>query len=266
MRRRWQEPRSAGIAAEQAELGGREPAMTRRGTLWCDAVGCPSNEGIACAHVDRRSRPCPTAWCPTHRLVVDDVVYCGLHGATMGGIRADFGDTHPQKDNPLPAAVTAASRIIEDDVVAALQAICDTRNEMLISDPVRRVFVGIHRERTWESSWKVCSSTGISVKVSAAIFDSRPDELVIRVNTTVVALLAVPDPDLELNDPAGAEMLISEAVIPVAEALTTWERDNPKETDLVGHPFYGRPAVPVPPRSIALGRHDGESEGSLREG
>jgi hypothetical protein len=51
--------------------------------------------------------------------VFDDAIYCALHGATVGGLQWDYGDTaHPDVDNAIPAMVTWISRIAEDDIVA----------------------------------------------------------------------------------------------------------------------------------------------------
>jgi len=36
------------------------------GDLSCAASGCAATTVVACAYVDRRGRPCPTAWCRDH--------------------------------------------------------------------------------------------------------------------------------------------------------------------------------------------------------
>jgi hypothetical protein len=227
-----------------------EPATphTALGTRQCDALGCTAKTGIPCCYVDRRSRACPTAWCPSHRAVVGDAVYCVLHGASVGGLQPDYGDvTKPEVDDPVPAMVTQVSKLVGDDIVAALREICTDRGEILVSDPVRRVFVGIERESSWERSWKVCSVVGISVRVSVAIFEADPQTLLARVNSTVVATLPAPERVLGAEpQPEEAEDLVRELVTPVAAALAEWERDNPKETQLMGRGPVGAPARPVP--------------------
>ncbi len=196
-------------------------AFIALGASQCDGMGCSARTGIACAYVDRRERPCPTTWCPSHRAVFEDAVYCPLHAATMRGLQCDFGDfPHPDVGNRVPALVAWVSATAEDDVVATMQSICRDRGEVLVSDPVRRVFLGQERTRTWERAWKTCSKVGVSARVAIAVEEALPEDVLGKVNSRVVAHIRAPledigkEPQLEV-----VEFLFRELVMPIALAL-----------------------------------------------
>jgi hypothetical protein len=231
----------------------RPTAYAALGTERCQGMGCAALTGIRCAYIDRRGRLCPTAWCPSHRTVFDDTVYCTLHGTTMSGMHSDFGDTqHPDLDNRLPALIAWISRTAEDDIVAALQDICRDRGEVLVSDPVRRVLLGRHREPTWERAWKTCSAVGVSARVAIAVEESEPGEVLAKVNSQVIARLSAPRDNIgEEPRPELVELLVRQLVLLIALALDCWQqgkRIQPEqqlnEQALIGerapHPVVGR--------------------------
>lgn len=208
-------------------------AFSALGTAQCHGMGCAARTGIPCTYVDRRGRPCPTSWCPSHRAVFDDAVYCALHEATVRGLLCDFGDSpHPAVDNRIPAIVSWISRTAEDDIVATLQSICRDRREVLVSDPVRRVLLGHHREGTWERGWKTCSPVGVSARVSIAVEVARPDYVLAKVNSKVIARLRAPHDDID-NDaqPEVVELLLRQLVMPIASALDCWRQGKPMEAE-----------------------------------
>jgi hypothetical protein len=252
MRRLWQAKQVATVI-EPDEPEPPSP-YTALGIAQCDGVGCSSRSGIPCAYVDRRNRKCPTAWCPSHRSVFDDAIYCALHGATVGGLQSDYGDySHPDVDNSIPALVSWVSRIAEDDVVATLRSICRDRDEVLVSDPVRRVFLGVERERCWERAWKVCSVVGVSARVAIAVEESNPAFLLAKVNSKVVARIPAPQRGVG-SEPQHEEVetLFRGLVMPVALALDFWQQGKPIETDLTGRGPNIQPTESPPPPPAAL--------------
>jgi hypothetical protein len=209
---------------------------TAMGRAQCGGVGCSSKGGLSCAYVDRRGRACPTSWCPSHRCVFDDAIYCALHGATVGGLQWDYGDTaHPDVDNTIPALVTWISRIAEDDIVATLRSICSERAEVLVSDPVRQVLLGVERERSWERAWKTCSFVGVSARVAIAVEEANPQCVLIKVNSKVVAHIPAPEQRIG-TEPQAAEVedIFRDLVMPVALALDFWQQGKPIEAEVVG--------------------------------
>jgi hypothetical protein len=211
---------------------GAPSAFIALGTSPCHGMGCSAGTGIACAYVDRRERPCPTAWCPSHRAVFEDGVYCPLHAATMRGLQCDFGDSpHPDVGNSVPALVAWVSATAEDDVVDTMQSICNDRGEVLVSDPVRRVLLGHERTRTWERAWKTCSKLGVSARVAIAVEEARPRDVLAKVNSRVVAQVRAPLEDIGTEpQPEVIEFLFRELVMPIALALDLWQQGKPMDT------------------------------------
>jgi hypothetical protein len=202
------------------------PAESRPGTLKCSGIGCSNHTGLTCAYVDRRGRHCKTAWCPAHRQVYGDEVYCALHASTMAGIDSEYGQSvHPDLENRLPAIVNWVTRNAEDDIVATMASIARGRNEVLVSDPVRMVLHTVGRIKTWERSWKSCSTLGVTCRVSISIEEKNPDELEVRVNSRVVARVPTPwdlaagsgRPDLDAK-------VFRQIVMPVSFALDQWQQ------------------------------------------
>ncbi|HEY7926316.1 MAG TPA: hypothetical protein VIG86_02720 [Candidatus Dormibacteraeota bacterium] len=221
-------PRPAQNEAAPLEHVEPEPpsAHVALGIAQCHGIGCSARTGILCAYVDRRGRVCPTAWCPGHRTVFENTVFCTLHGATMSGMHSDFGDTqHPDLDNRLPALIAWISRTAEDDIVAALQDICRDRGEVLVADPVRRVLLGRNREPTWERAWKTCSAVGVSARVAIAVEESEPGEVLAKVNSQVIARLSAPrDNNGQEPRPEVVELLVRQLVLLIVLALDCWQQ------------------------------------------
>lgn len=201
------------------------------GTEPCHGMGCAATTGLPCTYVDRRGRVCPTAWCPSHRFVVENAVYCALHGAALSGMQAEYGDTaEPDLDNPLPALIAWISRAAEDDIVDILQGIGRARGEVVVSDPVRMVLLGPRREPTWERSWKTCSSAGVGARVAIAVEETQPREVLIKVNSQVIARLTAPEDDTgEEPTPEVVELLVRQLVLLITMYLNQWLEDTAAE-------------------------------------
>jgi hypothetical protein len=204
---------------------------------------CAAGTGIACAYIDRRGRSCPTAWCPSHRTVVDDTVYCALHAASVSAERPTFADTlHPELGSRLPALIAWISRVAEDDIVATLHGICHDRGEVLVGDPVRRLLLGTLREPTWERAWKTCSADGVSARVAIAVEEAQPDEVLAKVNSQVIARLSTPRESLgEEPPPDVVELLVRQLVLLIGMALDRWQQEELSE------------AEPPPPAQVLVG-------------
>lgn len=198
------------------------------GTEQCHGMGCAARTGLPCTYVDRRGRVCPTAWCPSHRIVFDNAVYCSLHGAAVSGLHAEQGDTAPADlDSPLPALIGWISRAAEDDIVDILQGVGRARGEVVVSDPVRMVLLGPRREPTWERSWKTCSSAGVGARVAIAVEETQPGEVLIKVNSQVIARLTAPDDDTgEEPTPEVVELLVRQLVLLITMYLNQWLEDT----------------------------------------
>jgi hypothetical protein len=150
-------------------------------------------------------------------------------------------------DNRIPALVTWISRIAEDDIVATLRSICRERDEVLVSDPVRQVLLGVKRERSWERAWKVCSVVGVSARVAIAVEEDNPQCVLVKVNSKVVAHIPAPEEGVG-GEPRSseAETLFRELVMPVALALDFWQQGKSFEAEVIGQGPSEEPTASTP--------------------
>lgn len=205
----------------------------------CSGLGCTARTGSPCSYIDRRGRSCGTAWCPAERSVVNGRVYCSLHAHTICGIEHEYGSSvHPDVNSRTVAVMTWMAAVAADDIVAVLNFLCILRGELLVTEPIRRVFHAVNRRRVWEKQWKVLSPTGVTLRVCLAADEQRPDVIEVVVNNETVARLR-PSLTLELEapSPSDLEWLTRELVQPVADALESWITPDDEEAlaRLVGH-------------------------------
>lgn len=160
------------------------------GTLPCSHTSCSATTGAACAYVDRRSRPCPTAWCPDHRATVEGRTYCRRHAGIVAALAGDARVPLPDLENRAPSLVEWVGR----DLDAAVQDALARRHsrERLVVEPVRLVFLGPERLRVWERTWKLCAHTGFAAKVAIQVEEDHDTDVVVKVGPTAVARLTPP--------------------------------------------------------------------------
>lgn len=180
-----------------ASAGGAEAiALRLEGALACTHSGCDATTGIACAYVDRRSHPCRTAWCPSHRLVLGTDVYCRRHAGVVSALwstDAPLNTSFPDLDNRAPSLVAWIVRGIDADVWRLLlDELAEDHAGQLIAEPVTLVFTAVERRRAWERSWKVVNHTGIVRRVSVLVDELDDTEVVVRVGSHVVATAVPP--------------------------------------------------------------------------
>jgi len=113
----------------------------------CTQGGCTSHEGAPCEYVDRRGRECRTAWCPEHRVTIEDRVYCRRHAGVVSALPSldsSLSVSLPDLDNRAPSLVGWVSRQIDGDVWRLLlKELSSGSGGQLIADPVTLIFVGI---------------------------------------------------------------------------------------------------------------------------
>jgi len=169
-------------------------AAAQLGTLPCSQWQCHEATGLPCTYVDRRRRRCSTAWCPEHRDVVDDRVYCRRHAGIVRALSPIQESTPlPNIDNRAPSLVDWIARDIDDDVRAALRATpFASEASELVTDPVRLVFVGGERQRAWERSWRLADHMGVAIKVTVSVEERNDTEVLIRVGQNLAARMVPP--------------------------------------------------------------------------
>ena len=184
------------------------PPELATGVLMCSGRACGEQTGIACAHLDRRGRHCPTAWCPRHRVVDQEEVYCPVHALVLGADPLAFHEHHRvDLDNKVGLTVSWVVREVDAEISAALEKLSRQYRHRLVADPVHFALVGLERVRTWERSWKICSHTGIALRLAVAVEEAVPGVVIGRLNSKVVIRLDVPPADMRqrAEDPTATE-------------------------------------------------------------
>lgn len=164
-----------------------------KGGRFCSARGCEAETGIDCSYLDRRDRQCPTAWCPEHRKVVKQKVYCPSHASYMTGTASEFGvHVHPDVENRVPALVNWVTREVDDDMIGIIEPLLAVYSDRMVIDPIRFVLFGVERTKTWERAWKMCSHIGMDLRVAVAVEEGRPDTILAKVNSRIIAAAPAP--------------------------------------------------------------------------
>ena len=167
----------------------------RLGTQPCNEHDCHETTGLMCEYVDRRDRNCRTAWCPAHRMVVDEHVYCRRHAGVVSSLPADAAQTVPlpDLDNRAPSLVGWMSRQIDADVWRIMLRELDAATGgQLIADPVTLIFLGVERQRAWERAWKLVTHAGDKHRVSLVVTEARDAEVEVKVGSIVIDRLTPP--------------------------------------------------------------------------
>ncbi len=165
-------------------------ALREEGTRPCTEGGCEATTGMACAYIDRRRRRCQTAWCPEHRLVLGERVYCRRHAGVISAISvADpiATNTFPDLDNRAPSLAAWVARAIDGDVWAILlEELGNEAGGQLLADPVSLCFQGPERRRAWERAWKLVTHTGVARRVSVVVEETDDSAVLVKVGRDVV--------------------------------------------------------------------------------
>ncbi len=158
------------------------------GTLVCQARGCINHTGLQCGYVDKRGRTCAGIFCPTHRGVVNGVVYCRRHASTVRALGENAHDrlALPDVDNRGPSLVNWIAGELDRRVRALLVSVAHGDERVLIDSDVSLAYDHKRRPR-WERSWKLVETTGLVLKIAIHV-DEREDALVtVRVGNEMVA-------------------------------------------------------------------------------
>ncbi len=162
----------------------------------CTQGGCTATDGIPCAYVDRRGRECRTAWCPEHRVTIEDRVYCRRHAGVVSALPSldsSLAVSLPDLDNRAPSLVGWVSRQIDGDVWRLLlKELSSGRGGQLVADPVTLIFVGIGRQRAWERAWRLDSHIGIALRVSIVVEELDDTMVTVKVGGNTVEQLVPP--------------------------------------------------------------------------
>ena len=189
-KRKPEPPQRKSVEQLNAEL------MLKPGTVQCSEVGCSAATGLSCEYVDRRQRPCSTAWCPEHRAVVDLHVYCRRHAGVVSALPSTGSSTTmplPDLDNRAPSLVAWVARQVDSDVWRMMLRELDAAGGgQLLADPVSLVFVGVERRRAWERAWKLATHEGEKRRVAIIVEEYADSEVGVKVGAHIVERLVPP--------------------------------------------------------------------------
>lgn len=224
------------------------------GDQFCSARGCSQKTGLACSYIDRRERPCPTAWCPQHRHVTRGAVFCPAHGRLLDGSAYEFReDVRVDLGNTVPVALAWAVQEIDAEVSMSMLYLAMEWHQALVLDPVHFALMGANRVRSWERAWKVCDNLGPTLRVSVVVEEGRPDVLQARINAHPVAMLPIPwheshgvgQPPATAAEARAAALEFRERLLSaLIRGIAEWRRDNignrePLEASLRGVAWSG---------------------------
>ena len=152
----------------------------------CVAEGCRRMDAQRCTYVDKRSRRCPTAWCPNHVVTVSGFPYCRRHASTMLAIEgAEVVAGLPDLDNRAPSLVGWIARDLDGRVRDVLARVAP-QSGRLVSDPVRLMILPGGSTRRWAKTWKMVDSAGVLHRVSIEVDEVDDCHVSARVDTELI--------------------------------------------------------------------------------
>ncbi|MDQ6856668.1 MAG: hypothetical protein M3Z57_06300 [Candidatus Dormibacteraeota bacterium] len=160
---------------------------TATGHERCAADGCRRSDGVVCSYVDKRSRRCPTAWCPNHVAEVAGFPYCRRHASTMTAIEgAEVVAGLPDLDNRAPSLVGWIARDLDAPIRELLTRVAEDAGANLITDPVRLVIAPGGNTRRWAKTWKVLDNTTVLSRVSIEVDEVDDCQVSARVDSELI--------------------------------------------------------------------------------
>ncbi len=234
----WKRP----VPAEEPVLPPAPPPpvstlATDFGDQWCSFRGCGQKTGLACAYVDRHERACPTAWCPQHRYISNDDVFCPTHGRFLDGTHDEFRKTvHVDIGNVVPMVLAWIVQEVDAEVAAEMTEMAAWWHQALVIDPVRFTLVGVQRVRTWERAWKVCDELGPTLRLAVVIEEAEPGVAEARIQSKTVLRLPIPwhenhDLGERPGSPEQAEAAVANfrgrLLAALLDGVASWQHEHP---------------------------------------
>ena len=162
-------------------------AQPQSSGLRCQARGCTNDEGITCTYRDRRGRGCRATFCLDHSVLVDEDYYCRRHGGTMQalGTRGKAKAGLPDIDNRDPSLVQHVANTLEPHIAASLQRVARPHEQVIAEREINKAF-DADRSSRWERAWRLVDGTGVVIKVTVFVTESRPSIVAVRVGSRIV--------------------------------------------------------------------------------
>ena len=153
----------------------------------CAVDGCRRLDGVQCSYIDKRSRRCPTAWCPNHVADVAGFPYCRRHASTMTAIEGvEVVAGLPDLENRAPSLVGWIARDLDAPIRELLTKLAEPAGASLVTDPVRLVITPGGSTRRWAKTWKVLDSTAVLNRVSIEVDEVDDCHVSARVDSELI--------------------------------------------------------------------------------
>jgi hypothetical protein len=153
----------------------------------CNSSGCRRRDGIQCSYVDKRSRRCPTAWCPNHVAAVAGIAYCRRHASTMAAIEgSEVVAGLPDLDNRAPSLVGWMGTELDAPIRDLFSRIVPRSGATLVAGPVRLVLTPGGSTRRWSKTWKLVDRAAVLSSVSVDVDELDDCHVSARVDGEVI--------------------------------------------------------------------------------
>lgn len=153
----------------------------------CAADGCRRRDGRLCSYVDKRSRQCPTAWCPFHMVSVAGGAFCRRHASTMTAIEgSEVVAGLPDIDNRAPSLVGWVVRELDSRIRELLARVAADSNATLIADPVTMTLTPGGNTRTWAKTWKMVDGSAVRTRVTIEVDEGDDCQVGARVDSELI--------------------------------------------------------------------------------
>jgi len=164
-----------------------DPSLTPAGNEKCAAQGCRRRHGTRCSYIDKRSRQCPTAWCPDHIAVVAGVAFCRRHASTMTAIEgSEMIAGLPDLDNRAPSLVGWMGRQLDTPIRELFARVRPQSTATLVADPVTLILTADGNTRRWAKTWKMIDRVAVLDRVSIEVDESDDCQVGARVDTDLI--------------------------------------------------------------------------------
>jgi hypothetical protein len=161
--------------------------LTPVGHEKCAADGCRRGDGTLCSYVDKRSRPCPTAWCPNHIALVAGVAFCRRHASTMTAIEGSEAVAGlPDIDDRAPSLVGWMGRELDSPIRELFARLAPHGSATLVTDPVTLILTPGGNTRRWAKAWKMVDRTAVLNRVSIEVDEGDDCHVSARVDSELI--------------------------------------------------------------------------------
>jgi hypothetical protein len=164
-----------------------DPSLTPTGNERCAAQGCRRRHGTRCSYVDKRSRQCPTAWCPDHVARVAGVAFCRRHASTMTAIEgSEMIAGLPDLDNRAPSLVGWMGHQLDLPIRELFARVAPGSPATLVADPVTLILTPDGNTRRWAKTWKMIDRVAVLNRVSIEVDEDDDCHVSARVGSELI--------------------------------------------------------------------------------